>query len=403
MEFVLRLAVAVPVIALLGVAGFQVSKAAFADSLSRQDSILALQRADGITPEDAEIHARIAVLDPSRDDELKEAIKLNPRQPSWLIMRSIRQEQDGDTAGAEHSLLQAVAVSRYFVPCWSLAAFYYRQNDTAKFVPAARQTLSVGGGDFRSIFQMARNLKVPESTIQNDILPKTVEIGDWYLHFALDENNLDAAAAAARELVAVGSKNNRGSVLTVSEALLLRERTADALQLWNRLVEAHWITEDALDPSSGRSLTDGLFRKERIQAAFDWKLVAPLTAPFTLVEPNGIRFEFTGRQPEYCELLSQYVPVVPKRQYRLVTRYRTQDIPNESGIRWVWFPIAGKSKTELSYLASEQSTEQNAAFETSPQSDAYRLALVYSRLPGVTRLEGRLWIESLSLELLPAR
>ena len=53
-------------------------------------------------------------------------------------MQSVRQEEDGDVAGAEKSLRQANMVSRYYTPRWSFAAFYYRQGNKTEFIHWAR-------------------------------------------------------------------------------------------------------------------------------------------------------------------------------------------------------------------------------------------------------------------------
>ena len=189
-------------IALAGVAFVSTAEIGWAEYLARTDKVDALERAVRLTPENADFHARIATLDPARDDELKQALALNPNEPSWWIMRAVGLEQAGDPAGAEKSLRQATLVSDYFVPWWSLAAFYYRQEDAGNFISAAHHALSAGAGDAESIFRMAENLQIPAETAVRQLVPDLPKPLEAWLAFALKEGNLDDALSAALRLTA---------------------------------------------------------------------------------------------------------------------------------------------------------------------------------------------------------
>ena len=76
-------------------------------------------------------------------------------------MQSVRQEEDGDVAGAKRSLREANTVSRYYIPRWSFAAFYYRQGNKSEFIRWAKLALSAGYGQPESLFQMAQRLDHP--------------------------------------------------------------------------------------------------------------------------------------------------------------------------------------------------------------------------------------------------
>lgn len=374
----------------------------YAEYLAASDTLPALERAARLTPDNAWFHARIAMLDQTRVEELKRALALDRNEPSWWIMLSVGQEQDGDSAGAELSLRTATAVSNYFVPWWSLAAFDHRHEDTGNFIPAARHALSLGAGDEQSIFRMAENLKIPPDAVERQLLPDLPKPLQAWLDHVLAERNLTAALSAALRLTSVGSADSRTSLLAICEALFLAGRADSAVILWNRAIQKHWMQMTLLDPAAGVSLNDGTFSRSRLQAGFDWKVAAPDPIEPTLLDQGGIRFEFDGSQPETCELLSQYVPLLPGRKYQLKTRFRTQGIPLQSGLRWT---ISPNQKTPESFpnLSSDTPADQVAMFETPSEPAPFRLILLYSRLPGTTRIKGELSIESVGIQLLPVR
>lgn len=397
---IIRFVVASVAVTLAGIAFLRLGEIALAEHIARADTLPALERAAQLNPENADLHARIATLDPSRDEELNQALALNRNEPSWWIMQSVELEQAGDSNGAENSLRQATRAGNSYAPWWSLTAFYYRQQYAAKFVPAAWHALSVGAGDEQSIFRMAENLKIPSSAVDRQLVPDFQKPLEARINYALKEGNLDSALSAALRLTNVGSPANRNSLLATCEALFLAGRTDSAVMVWNKVVQKHWIQMTLLNPAAGISLNDGGFTYPRLQAGFDWKLTAPSPVEVAPLDQGGIRFELDGNQPENCELLSQYVPLLPGRNYQLKTRFRTIGIPPESGLGWV-VSANHKTFTRSPSLSSDAASEQTVSFKSPSEPAPVQLALSYSRRSGTTRIEGKLRIESVSLQLLP--
>ncbi len=390
---------------LLAVAIFgllRVQSVARADILASEDTIRSLDQATAILPGNAQFHARLAEIDPSRSSELDRAIGLNPRNASWWILRSVQQEESGDVAGAEASLRSAVAVARYYIPLWSLTAFYYRQGNAAGFILAAKDTLSVGTGDAASVFQMAGKLGLPSEIVESQILPERAEIVTSYLNFALQKPDWPSATRAALRLSTVGSKAETPSVMSACERLFLAGRIDDSVTVWNATVSAHWISMTPLSPATGISINEEAFSQPRIYSGFDWKVPAPAEVAVAFSPGRYAKLQFTGEQAEQCGLLSQYLPLLPARRYKLTTRYRTEDLPSASGLRWTVESLApkGSALATSANLYSEDVTESAFVFETHPATAPVELFLSYARQPGTTRIKGNLWLQSVRLELL---
>ena len=120
----------------------------------------------------------------------------------------------------------------------------------------------------------------------------------------------------------------------------------------------------------------------------------------------GIRFAFSGRQPEKCEFLQQIVPVVGNRHYQLAFRYRTVGAPPGSGLRWRIMEegIAGRKAAilaESASLSSQEEAQGRLSFVTDVRSRLVRLNLGYERALGSTRIEGSLHLRDVQLTLQP--
>ncbi len=275
MHAVVRIALALPAVSVAAFSIFQTSRVARADLLAHQDTVTTLAAASRLLPRNAQFHARLAELDPGRSSELERALVLNPRNASWWIMRSVQQEEAGDLPGAEASLRSAFRIARYYVPLWSLTAFYYREGNKVEFIHSAKETLSVGTGDPRSVFQMAARLGVPADVVQNEILPDQTDTLTAYLKYTLETGDWRSATNTGIHLAAVGSKDDTPALLTASERLFLSGNLNEAVIVWNSAVSAHWISMTRMNPASGVSFNDGAFAQPRIYLGFDWKVPAP--------------------------------------------------------------------------------------------------------------------------------
>jgi hypothetical protein len=404
MRSIARCAFALPAALLASYALWETVRFALAEHLSSRDTVEALEAALRMTPGNADYHARIATLDPSRANDLSAALSLNPRDPSWWIMQSVRQEEDGNAAAAETSLIQANLVSRYYTPRWSLAAFYYRQGNKGGFIRWAKSALSVGNGPPESLFQMAQRLDLPANQILADLLPEVPERVDSYLHLLLRQGEVEPQYDAATRLIRIGTKENRSGVLETCESLFKAGRIDQAVSLWNKAVQANWVARSPLDPPLGKSVGNDSFAGEPSEAGFDWKNSIPLGISASWSVPDrSLCLEFSGSQPESCELISQFVPLLPGRRYQFTVRYRLLPSNSATGLQWSVVSVAsGEPLMAVQMMPSSgEFVEQSFPFATPPQRGPMKILLSYARQRGSTRLEGKLWIQSVKLKLNP--
>jgi hypothetical protein len=140
------------------------------------------------------------------------------------------------------------------------------------------------------------------------------------------------------------------------------------------------------------SLTNSELQYAATGAGFDWH-----------VEPgSGIRLSqhrgewqvfFTGKQPESCLLAWQYVPLLPRRRYRIRLDSGVLEESSAKGIGWsVFYPSDGGHWPE--WMPGREA-------QFSAPAALIRLALTYRRPMGSPRLMGTAWIRAVRLELLP--
>src|SRR5262245_55664891 len=113
-------------------------RVALADHGLREENVPGLEHALRLTPEQAVVYTRLASVIESEDPEratnlLERAVALNPWDTTARIRLGLRREAAGDLDRAEQDLLEAARHDRLYLPRWTLANYYFRRGNTARF------------------------------------------------------------------------------------------------------------------------------------------------------------------------------------------------------------------------------------------------------------------------------
>jgi hypothetical protein len=220
--------------------------------------------------------------------------------------------------------------------------------------------------------------------------------------YLLDQNRLDEAGAAAHGLLAASRAEDRALLLRLCDRMLAENRADSALEIWNALIRARHVTGELLAPAAGISLTNGTFADEPSAHGFDWRLLTVTGLYADRGEhPSGIRFSFSGRQPEECDLLEQWLPVLENRRYRLAfeSTVRLTSAPAASGLTWRVLDTGRAVILASSASLPPGEAHGELAFTAGVRGRLVRLLLHYARPAGSPRLEGIAAIRSVRLTL----
>jgi hypothetical protein len=352
-----------------------------------------------ITPDSAEYHFRLWEAG-NQSAELDRALALNPRYATAWIARGLEAETAGDHKKAEASLLQAAEIDRTYLPRWTLANFYLRAGDLPQFWTWARRAAGMAY-DPAALFQLCWHASGDAREILDRAIPDTPALRQAYLEFLLSTKRLEAAAPIAVELSQSADPSQLDLLLRYCDALLARRQAGPALEVWNALARRRIIPYDALDPRAGASLTNGELAAAPLLRGFDWRPAHVEGAGLTFdTGSRQMALSLSGKQPESCDFVEQYLPVVPNVKYRFRYRYRTRDLAADTGLAWSF--VDARTVAELAAGAVPASTgdwnEQTFTFSTSSESDLLRVLLRYRRPPGSMRAEGSVVFARFTLE-----
>jgi len=308
------------------------------------------------------------------EPEPARAVLLHPRSTAIRTAYALELERRGSVGEAERQLLEAARNDRQYAPAWQLSDFYFRQRQINEFLVWAHLAAERSYGDLGALFRLATELSVPGDQMRKTLLVRPA-IERNYVAWLLEHRQLQEIEPVAALLAKRSQPADREMLLAYVDALIADGDPATARRAW-KLVDA----SDGL-------VANRTFAREPLGQGFDWRPIATdgiRQFRSNAVEPNeaGWVIEFSGRQPELCDLITQYVVLEPGHPYQIRV---SGSWPNEAG-------------SGLSVLIGRQEVPvSNSKQVFKPTTPLNQLILRYRRTRGQVRLEGRAILHEISL------
>lgn len=356
-----------------------------ADYLFRKDTPKSVNAALALEPDAWRYALRLSQLDEEHAPVLLEkTLALNPFNAQANIELGLRSEAQGDDAAAERYLLAAYGVDRTYLPRWSLANYYLRHDRRQEFWTWAQRALQMPAEDVSPLFELCWRVSPDAEKMGTILQTENPGVLRQYLLFLVKKNQTPALAPVTVRLLRAGTVvSDRLFLFSIVDRLIVEKSAADALALWHRMEDAHWVDADSSIPRNA------LFAREPLTVSFDWSL-ATQAGLHSWPGSTGLETEFTGTEPERCVIAEQVVALRPG-SYRLNYSYRTASIPAGTGVRWQLLDAAsGVSIAESSDLSSDAEKKDVLLFSVARSQSLLRLRLKYERAVGTPRIAGNL-------------
>jgi hypothetical protein len=336
------------------------------------------------------------------------ALSLNPRRPLSLTQAAISAELAGQPATAEHLLLQAARYNQLWLPRWSLASFYFRRADFPQTLHWAALALQRAYGDRTAIFRLCADAGASPDQILSRILPPDPDSLAAFTFFLASHTpptpTLERAAASFLQSARSAGRSPEttlpAAVAAVS-AFISSQQPAPALRLWNRLSDANLLPYPSRSPTA--PLVNPQLQPPVPQGGFDWTIarVAGVES-FRGVPAGGIKFVFSGSQPESAALLQQTLFLTGATSWTLSFDCQTRSLSaSNSGLAWSLSPLAGGAAlapASSTPISGEDWSPVSVSWTLPPGDALYRLSLDLRRLTGQTRIEGDIRLRNLRLQ-----
>ncbi len=385
-------AVAIGTLPALALAAFEAGRLGWADTLYRRGAPESIQRAIALAPNRPEYHFAMAEADPDRAAlHLDRAVALNRWHTKARIALAFELEAQGKQNDSEALLLEAARRDRQFAPAWALANFYFRAGRGEDFWRWAGSAAAVTSGELRPLFDLCFAESENEALVLGRVVAGRRPVERAFLAYTLEHGRLDAAHNIALRVLASPDAADRDALLAYVDLALLAGRNDQAREVWNAMCRGRMLP---YRPLATASVVNGDFAVPILNRGFDWRVRIPDGVHATQAGEAGrrcLRFTFSGKQPEVCDVLSQLLSVRGGRYHTLGFEYRTAGLPDDTGLAW-----AVSSREQYRLRASEEWKAVVWPFQA--PSDADLLVLRYRRTAGATRIEGSVALRAVRLE-----
>jgi hypothetical protein len=374
---------------------------ALATVFLKQHTVSGTLRAASLTPANEDVYLQLADLgQASRNSNLRAAAARNPHDAQPWMDLGLMAEMRNDPAEAEYDFKQAAQLDVRMEPSWMLANLYFLQGNSARFHYWGNRYRTFAAGNTSGLFRMEWN--------RNHSVPALLESFGTLNCRELTNlaSFLDTQAAASdvvavdRQLLSCRDADGTKAVMTDISRLLLADKPAQALDLWNKLSRNVSFPYTPLDPVADRVLTNADFSKPLDDAGFDWRVNQTAGIRVRrLVGTSSLELDFDGDEPAVSTLLFEPVVLAQGSVYRLSCNV-DGDESNTSGFGWRLVELSSGSTlaSGLGDVSNRHGATISWEFQAPPSSKTMVIAFTYARPAGEARAMGKVLLSDLKLE-----
>ena len=280
----------------------------------------------------------------------------------WIDL-GLKQEQEGNLAGAEKSLLYAAQIDRRYQPAWTLANFEFRRGNDPSFWRWARRAASFEAGELAPVLHLADAVD-PKQVLQR--LGDTPRIEAAYLDFLIRQDRLKEGQGVAMRILDRRSPADDPRLLDFAERQIRAGNGQEAMAIWR-----------------------GLPPQQRIGRGFDWRVPEPARP---IVEWRDSSLTASLAVSFDAGPLLERIVLAERQRYRVYYEYSTVGMPSPTGIRW---SLGDQESPPL--IPSDSWRDGSCEFAAGVQG-LTQLRLIYRRDLGTVRAEGNISFRNLRLE-----
>ena len=272
--------------------------------------------------------------------ELRDVLRIDPRDAEAMMKLGLLMESQGARVGAEELLKRAASVDRTFKPAWTLANFYFRNNQENEMWPEIRKVLEITTKpnllffDVAVVYDLCWKTGVDAKRILA-LVPERPAAMLSYFYYLVSQRHLDAAMEAYPKALPYADPSvqlNRDTFVSYCIQLAQGNRPKEAVEVWNQSVAKQLVKSMPIDPGKADSIANPSFSLPFEPAPFGWagKTTDNVALTYT---PGSVLLEFSGRQAEILQILEKTFPVLAEQSYVLTWDAEANGVMKPSDLR----------------------------------------------------------------------
>ena len=303
----------------------------------------------------------------------RHVLRLAPGDTEADIALALDAEMRGQSREAEDLLLDAAKFNKGYLPAWTLANFYLRQQNEKAFWQWARRAASFEN-DLTALFELCLRLRPDPPWLVHEFALRRGEALRELLTASAEQDLLPAAIPVAAMVAQLKTARAGEQLLWDADDLLKKGNAAAAREYWNLAARQGLLPYPFAAPPA---LVNGEFDHVSLERGFDWR---PGSAETSLTLGHGLHVGLYAKQEDMAVLAAQTLVLQPGCEYVLRYRYHV-DMPQSA------HPIRWQVGDQISDVM-EPGAWREAVWRFTGPAGLAELKLVSHREPGTHRAAG---------------
>jgi len=314
----------------------------------------------------------------------------------WLDLANAQQIM-AQAEESRKSLQQALAADPTNPMVTREAANYYLVlGDTQTALRLLAMTVRYDPPNARSAIDLSWRATQDARAVMNQVLPPTADAYLLFLQVLMERRQADAALQAWDGIMALKQNVPLDSALPYIQYLIDEGRIERAHAAWTQIRRREGTR------ATGESLVDnGGFEDDIVNGGFSWRYQNQPHVALAIDQRDAyhgrrsLLITFDGEAVQDAGIY-QFIAVEPDTGYRLSARVRTDDLEGAGAPQLLVADRTGKPFfLSEPFAASGAWREVTGDFRTG--ADTKLMALRVVRVPGKTRIRGKVWLDDLSV------
>ncbi len=335
---------------------------------------------------------------PAAIEQYRAATRLNRYSARYWLDLANAQQIMAQNEQARTSLEHAVAADPTNPLVTREAANYYLAiGDTRTALPLLALTVRYDPPNARNAIELSWRATQDAHTVMNEVLPATTDAYFLFLQVLMERRQTDAALQVWDGITALKQRVPLDSALPYLQYLMDEGQVAQAHAAWAQIRrrDGHYADDANLVDTGG-------FEDDIINGGFSWRYENSPHVGLAIDQRDAYRgrrsllVTFDGDAVQDADIY-QFIAAEPDTAYHLSAWVKTDDLEGAGAPQLLVLDRASGKQLFLSdpFPVGNAWREVGGDFHT--DAGTRLLALRVVRVPGTTRIRGKLWLDDVSM------
>ncbi len=338
---------------------------------------------------------------PAALDHYRTATRLNRFSARYWLDLANTQQIMGQSGASRQSLEHALASDPTNPQIASEAANYYLVlGDLPRALNLLGMTVRYSPADARSAVELSWRATRDAHAVVEQVLPHTPEAYLMFLQLLMQRRQTGAAAQVWDALMALPQSISPDAAFPYIQYMLDEREIDRARAAWDQWTRRDEALRGYLSP--GNLVNNAGFEEDILNGGFSWRYQADPRVALAIDQREAYRgnrslsITFEGEAVADAGIY-QLLVVEPDTEYRVSARVKTEGMEGAGGPQ---LAITDRYSGKQLFLSPEFTGtspwhDVGGEFRTDPDSRLLMLRIV--RVPGTTRVRGRMWLDEVSV------